>query len=138
MKVCQKSQQNRSIPCLLDHRMFRHNSKEILHINVYHHDRKQFHRQNLHETTTISRSQNLQMNGNVESIRTMGHILDTLQKAIQTVGTGEKTKENTMYEMIGYGSMMAMIISYHAYESIPWMFCHGLMSWVYVCYFSFL
>jgi maltodextrin utilization protein YvdJ len=33
---------------------------------------------------------------------------------------------------LGFGSVMAMIISYAHNPSILWMFIHGVLSWLYV------
>ncbi|MCL2056814.1 MAG: hypothetical protein FWH02_06325 [Oscillospiraceae bacterium] len=36
---------------------------------------------------------------------------------------------------ISFGSCLAMVISYTAWQSIPWAIVHGLLSWVYVIYY---
>lgn len=36
---------------------------------------------------------------------------------------------------ISFGSVLAMIVSYTAWQSIPWAIFHGLLSWVYVIYY---
>lgn len=36
---------------------------------------------------------------------------------------------------IGFGSCLAMIISYAAWKSVGWAILHGLMGWVYVIYY---
>lgn len=36
---------------------------------------------------------------------------------------------------ISFGSCLAMVISYTAWNSIPWAIIHGLFSWVYVIYY---
>ena len=36
---------------------------------------------------------------------------------------------------ISFGSCLAMIVSYVAWNSIPWAIFHGLMGWVYVIYY---
>lgn len=43
-----------------------------------------------------------------------------------------------MFYGIGFGSAMAMIISYAHLHSILWMAIHGLFSWFYVAYFIIL
>lgn len=39
---------------------------------------------------------------------------------------------------LGYGSVAAMILSYHANRSILWMLIDGWLSWLYVVYFALL
>ncbi len=36
---------------------------------------------------------------------------------------------------IGFGSVLAMVISYTAYKSVLWAIIHGILSWLYVAYF---
>lgn len=36
---------------------------------------------------------------------------------------------------ISFGSCLAMIISYSAWNSIPWAIFHGILGWVYVVYY---
>ncbi len=36
---------------------------------------------------------------------------------------------------ISFGSCLAMIISYTAYQSIGWAILHGCLSWFYVIYY---
>ena len=36
---------------------------------------------------------------------------------------------------IGFGSALAMVISYTAYKSVLWAIIHGVFSWLYVAYF---
>lgn len=36
---------------------------------------------------------------------------------------------------IGFGSVLAMVISYTAYKSVLWAIIHGIFSWLYVAYF---
>lgn len=36
---------------------------------------------------------------------------------------------------ISFGTCLAMIVSYTAWQSIPWAILHGLFSWVYVIYY---
>ena len=43
--------------------------------------------------------------------------------------------ETTAKAGITFGSCLAMIISYTAWNSIPWAIFHGLLSWVYVIYY---
>lgn len=35
---------------------------------------------------------------------------------------------------VGFGSALAMTISYSANHSIPWAIIHGILSWLYVIY----
>lgn len=39
-------------------------------------------------------------------------------------------------EGIGFGSCLAMIISYVKWRSIAWAIVHGLLSWIYVLYYA--
>ena len=36
---------------------------------------------------------------------------------------------------VGFGSALAMVISYTAYKSVLWAIIHGVFSWLYVAYF---
>jgi hypothetical protein len=36
---------------------------------------------------------------------------------------------------VGFGSALAMVISYTAHKSVLWAVIHGLFSWFYVGYF---
>ena len=36
---------------------------------------------------------------------------------------------------ISFGTCLAIVISYTAWQSIPWAIFHGLLSWVYVIYY---
>ena len=36
---------------------------------------------------------------------------------------------------IGFGSVLATVISYHAYASIGWAVLHGALGWAYVIYY---
>ncbi|MFQ6045550.1 MAG: hypothetical protein ACE5PT_04205 [Gemmatimonadales bacterium] len=36
---------------------------------------------------------------------------------------------------IGFGSALAIAISWHAHQSILWALIHGVLSWVYVIYY---
>lgn len=37
---------------------------------------------------------------------------------------------------VGFGSALAMVISYSANHSIPWAIIHGILGWLYVVYFA--
>lgn len=43
--------------------------------------------------------------------------------------------EKTAKTGITFGSALAMVISYTAWNSVGWAIFHGLLSWVYVIYF---
>ena len=43
--------------------------------------------------------------------------------------------EKTVKTGIGFGSALAMVISYTAWQSIFWAIVHGLFGWVYVIYY---
>ena len=36
---------------------------------------------------------------------------------------------------LSFGAGLAMVISYSAWNSIPWAIFHGILSWVYVIYY---
>jgi hypothetical protein len=36
---------------------------------------------------------------------------------------------------VGFGSALAMVISYSAYKSVLWAIIHGIFGWFYVGYF---
>ena len=36
---------------------------------------------------------------------------------------------------VGFGSALAMVISYTAHKSVLWAIIHGILSWFYVIYF---
>jgi hypothetical protein len=36
---------------------------------------------------------------------------------------------------VGFGSALAMVISYSAYKSVLWAIIHGVFGWFYVGYF---
>jgi hypothetical protein len=38
---------------------------------------------------------------------------------------------------VGFGSALAMAISFNVNQSIGWAILHGLFSWFYVIYFAF-
>lgn len=38
---------------------------------------------------------------------------------------------------VGFGSALAMVISYTAHKSVLWAIIHGIFSWFYVIYFLF-
>lgn len=43
--------------------------------------------------------------------------------------------QKTVKTGIGFGSVLAMVISFVTWRSIGWAIVHGLLSWVYVIYF---
>ena len=51
---------------------------------------------------------------------------------------GEKkyVVEKIVKHGVGFGSALAMIISYTAWHSIGWAIFHGLLSWFYVIYYA--
>ena len=36
---------------------------------------------------------------------------------------------------VGFGSALAIVISYTAHQSVLWAVIHGILSWIYVIYF---
>ncbi len=47
-----------------------------------------------------------------------------------------KTRNYYYKEGIGFGAALAMVISYTAWNSIPWAIFHGILGWVYVIYYA--
>ena len=47
-----------------------------------------------------------------------------------------KTVEKTVKTGIGFGSALAMVISYVNWHSIFWAIVHGVLGWVYVIYYA--
>ena len=43
----------------------------------------------------------------------------------------------TVKQGIGFGSCLAMVISYVTWKSIGWAIVHGMLGWIYVVYFFF-
>ena len=43
--------------------------------------------------------------------------------------------EKTVKSGVSFGSALAMVISYTAWESIVWAIIHGLLGWLYVIYY---
>ncbi len=41
----------------------------------------------------------------------------------------------TIRSGVGFGSALAMVVSYTTWQSIPWAIFHGLLGWIYVIYF---
>jgi len=41
----------------------------------------------------------------------------------------------TAYYGVGFGSALAMVISYNAHHSVLWAILHGLLGWIYVADF---
>ncbi len=47
----------------------------------------------------------------------------------------ETVVKKTVKSGISFGSALAMVISYTAWQSVGWAIFHGLLSWVYVLYY---
>jgi hypothetical protein len=45
-------------------------------------------------------------------------------------------KSETAKYGVGFGSALAMAISYNTNQSILWAIIHGLLGWLYVVYFA--
>ncbi len=41
----------------------------------------------------------------------------------------------TVRKGLGFGSALAMVLSYCTWHSVGWAIVHGLLGWVYVVYF---
>jgi len=46
-------------------------------------------------------------------------------------------KKEVVRSGIGFGSALAMVISWSLHQSILWAMIHGALSWFYVIYFAF-
>ncbi|MDR0957560.1 MAG: hypothetical protein LBM09_03240 [Candidatus Nomurabacteria bacterium] len=49
--------------------------------------------------------------------------------------SGKTVIKKTVKTGIGFGSVLAIVISYTTYQSIGWAIFHGLLGWLYVIYF---
>ena len=47
------------------------------------------------------------------------------------------TKGHVVRGGIGFGSALAIVISWSLHQSILWAVIHGVLSWVYVIYYAF-
>ena len=47
----------------------------------------------------------------------------------------KETVTKTVKSGIGFGSALAMVVSYTAWRSIFWAIVHGLFGWLYVIYY---
>jgi hypothetical protein len=54
---------------------------------------------------------------------------------LETDDDGVRIVEKTVKKGLSFGSCLAMVISYHAWQSIPWAIFHGALSWIYVIYY---
>ena len=43
---------------------------------------------------------------------------------------------STAMRVWGFGSMLAITISWSLHRSILWMIVHGILSWIYVIYYA--
>ena len=43
--------------------------------------------------------------------------------------------QSTVKSGVGFGSALAMVISYTAHKSVLWAIIHGIFGWFYVVYF---
>lgn len=46
------------------------------------------------------------------------------------------SKDITVIDGLGFGSMIAVAISWSVNKSILWAILHGILSWVYVVYYA--
>jgi hypothetical protein len=53
-----------------------------------------------------------------------------------TVTTATPTASNAAKAGIGFGSALAITISWSANKSILWAIIHGFLSWIYVIYYA--
>lgn len=44
-------------------------------------------------------------------------------------------KKEVVKSGVGFGSALAMVISYTTHQSVLWAIIHGIFSWFYVVYF---
>ncbi len=53
---------------------------------------------------------------------------------------GEKSRpsrKEVVRSGIGFGSALAIVISWSQHQSILWAIIHGVLSWLYVIYYAF-
>jgi len=50
------------------------------------------------------------------------------KKEVARIGKGVE-------EGVGFGAVLAMVISYHTYSSVGWAIVHGILGWIYVVYY---
>ncbi|WP_300413036.1 hypothetical protein [uncultured Oscillibacter sp.] len=50
--------------------------------------------------------------------------------------TRQTVVKKTVRTGVTFGSALAMVISYTTWRSVGWAIFHGLLSWVYVIYFT--
>lgn len=59
------------------------------------------------------------------------------ETAPEVINITKKIVHNVDVEKgLGFGSALAIVISYVKWKSIGWAVVHGLMSWIYVIYFA--
>lgn len=82
-------------------------------------------------------------NGKTEpGIDTLTQIAELFDVSIERVLYGQKKSKvhvsvkNSAETGIGFGSVLAMIISYTAWKSIGWAILHGIFGWAYVIYYA--
>jgi hypothetical protein len=46
-----------------------------------------------------------------------------------------KMQREVVSSGVGFGSALAMVISYTAHKSVLWAIIHGILSWFYVIYY---
>ena len=46
-----------------------------------------------------------------------------------------KMQRDVVSSGVGFGSALAIVISYTAHKSVLWAVIHGILSWLYVIYF---
>ena len=78
-------------------------------------------------------------------IETLTKIAEILDVSVEELIYGEEREEehNTVVrqvtkhakEGVGFGTVLAMVISYVKWQSIGWAILHGLFNWVYVVYY---
>ncbi|CEN78563.1 hypothetical protein [Paraclostridium sordellii] len=49
--------------------------------------------------------------------------------------TSKVVVQKSVKSGLSFGTCLAMIISYTAWNSIPWAIFHGMLSWLYVIYY---
>ena len=79
-------------------------------------------------------------------IDTLHKISCALEVSVEEIIYGEKRQYNIINQVtngsktvtkagIGFGSCLAMIMSYSAWGSVGWAILHGLLGWIYVIYY---
>ena len=98
-----------------------------------------------HLNVTRQAVSNWETNKTQPDIETLTKLAEYFEVSVEEIIYGEKqskaeiiTKTVTQKggkEGIGFGAVLAMIISYTHWHSIGWAIFHGMLNWIYVIYY---